>query len=119
MLKYIFNFISIYKMYETHKYSSILYKPPKPFYKMTIKELCDHNKICKSLDKTPLKKIVRMEKWDKEKLNRKKKKFLNKSSNKTKRILYRITRKERKNKNRKTKSIQKKKHRTTKKEILF
>lgn len=106
-------------MYETHKYSSILYKPPKPFYKMTIKELCDHNKICKSLDKTPLKKIMRIEKWDKEKLNRKKKKFLNKSNNKTKRRLYRITRKERKNKIAKQSQFKKKQHRTTKKEILF
>ena len=47
-------------MYETHKYGSKLYNPEKPFYKMTIQELCDHSKICKSLDKTSLKKILRM-----------------------------------------------------------
>jgi len=112
-------------MYENQKYGTVLYKPPKPFYQMTIKELCDHNKICKSLDKTPLKKIMRMEKWDKEKLHRKKQKFLKKGGrkNKTKRKLIenRITKKERNHKKRKTKSksIQKKLHRTTKKEIVF
>ena len=42
-------------MYETHKYGSKLYNPEKPFYKMTIQELCDHGKICKSLDKTSIK----------------------------------------------------------------
>lgn len=112
-------------MYETLKYGSILYKPPKPFYKMTIEELCDHNKICKSLDKTSLEKILRMEKWDIEKLSIKRKKFLNKTKrrNKTKRkiIEKRITRKEKKNQKRRTKSksILKKPHRTTKKEIIF
>lgn len=112
-------------MYETHKYNSTLYEPPKPFYKMTIGELCDHNKICKSLDKTSLEKILRMEKWDMAKLTIKRNKFLNKikKRNKTRRKLIenRITRKDRKRKRRKTKSIslQKKAHRTTKKETMF
>ena len=38
-------------MKETDKYGSKLYKPNKPYHKMSINELSDHCKICKSLDK--------------------------------------------------------------------
>lgn len=108
-------------MHETEKYASILYKPNKPYYKMTIQELYDHSRICKSLDKSSCKKIMRMEKWDIEKLEQKKKKFLNnkKKKNKTKRIkIENKTKKEIKKENTKTRrQIQKK--RKTRKEIIL
>jgi hypothetical protein len=65
-------------MNENLKYGSKLYHPDKPYYQMSIKELYQHHKICKSLDKTKYSKILRMEKWDAEKLKQKKEKFLNK-----------------------------------------
>jgi len=65
-------------MNENLKYGSKLYHPDKPYYQMSIKELLQHYKICKSLDKTKYSKILRMEKWDAEKLKQKKQKFLNK-----------------------------------------
>ena len=98
-------------MYETYKYKSKLYNPKKPFYKMSIQELCEHSKICKSLDKTSLKKIMRMEKWDKNKLEAKKRKFLNKLKIKSK------TRK-REKKNRKTKREKKVNKKKTKSKII-
>ena len=45
-------------MTETLKYGSNLYLPDKPYYKMTMEELVNHTKICKSLDKTYYKKIL-------------------------------------------------------------
>ena len=60
------------------KFKSFLYKPPKPFHKMTMRELCDYNKIIKELDKMSLEKIKRIEKWPQEKRERKIRKFLNK-----------------------------------------
>ena len=65
-------------MSENLKYGSKLYHPDKPYHQMTIKELYNHYKICKSLDKTKYSKILRMEKWDPEKLKQKKQIFLNK-----------------------------------------
>ena len=66
-------------MNENLKYSSKLYHPEKPYYKMSIEELYEHSKICKSLDRTSYAKMSRMEKWDVEKLQKKKNKFLNKN----------------------------------------
>ena len=110
-------------MYETHKYGSKLYNPEKPFYKMTIQELCDHSKICKSLDKTSLKKILRMEKWDENKLKKKKIKFLNKiekrSKTRKKMIKNRKTKRKKDRINNKTKSKLIIKKRKTKKELTI
>ena len=110
-------------MYETHKYKSKLYKPDKPFYKMTIQELCDHGKICKSLDKTSLKKILRMEKWDENKLKKKKLKFLNKiekrSKTRKKIIKNRKTKRKKDRTNNKTKSKVIIEKRKTKKELTI
>lgn len=63
------------------KYHSFLYNPPKPFHKMTLRELCDYNKIIQTLDKMSLNKIRRIEKWPEEKRRKKIKKFLNKKMN--------------------------------------
>tara|TARA_Y100000816_G_C25707451_1_gene373540 strand:+ start:179 stop:475 length:297 start_codon:yes stop_codon:yes gene_type:complete len=60
------------------KFKSFLYKPSKPFHKMSMRELCDYNKVIKELDKMPLEKIKRIEKWPQEKREKKIKKFLNK-----------------------------------------
>ena len=56
---------------ESQKYVSILYKPKKPYYKLSIKELSDHTLVCKSLDKMSLRKIRKIEKFSEEKLARK------------------------------------------------
>ena len=48
-------------MKETEKYDSKLYKPNKPYHKMSIEELIGHCKICKSLDKMPYNKIKKLE----------------------------------------------------------
>ena len=64
------------------KFGSILYKPKKPYHKMTIKDLCDHNKICRSLDKMNYKKIQRLEKLKPDILERKIKRFLHRNNNK-------------------------------------
>ena len=61
------------------KYTSFLYKSEKAFHKMTMRELCDHNKIVSELDKLSYEKIQRIEKWPREKRDKKIKKFLNKS----------------------------------------
>tara|TARA_Y100001954_G_C15337551_1_gene372935 strand:- start:95 stop:400 length:306 start_codon:yes stop_codon:yes gene_type:complete len=67
------------------KFKSFLYKPKKPFHKMTLRELCDYNKIIKELNRMPLSKIKRIESWSKEKREKKIKKFLKKNKqNKTK-----------------------------------
>lgn len=68
------------------KYNSFLYQNQKPFYKMSMRELCDYNKIVSLLDKMPLKKIKRIENWSKEKRDKKFKKFLNKK-NDTRKII--------------------------------
>ena len=60
------------------KYNSFLYKSEKPFHKMTMRELCDHNKIVSELDKMTHKKIKRIEDWSYEKREKKIKKILNK-----------------------------------------
>ena len=65
-------------MRDYKKFNSFLYKPKKPFHKMTLRELCEYNKITKELDNMSYKKIQRIEKWSPEKRERKMKKFLNK-----------------------------------------
>ena len=61
------------------KFNSFLYDKKKPFHKMTMRELCDYNKILSELDKMSLNKIERIEKWSDEKREQKIKKFLNKN----------------------------------------
>ena len=106
---------------ETNKYGYFLYKPDKPLHSMTIKELVNHSKICKSLDKTSYSKIQRMEKWDSETLRKKKEAFLNKQKNKKtrkKNMLKKLTKKRNRIKNRKSrikKKIKKILHKKTKK----
>jgi len=69
------------------KFNSVLYETKKPFHKMSLRELCDYNKVVVELDKMPIDKIKRLEKWSEEKRQRKIKKFLNKKiNNKTKKI---------------------------------
>ena len=68
------------------KFNSFLYKNEKPFYKMSLRELCDYNKIVTLLDKMSLKKIKRIENWSQEKRDRKYKKFLNKTNDTRKKI---------------------------------
>ena len=70
------------KLKETNKYSSKLYKPKKPFYKMTIDELSSHILICKSLDRMSYSKIKRIETFSPEKLERKIQKYLEKQKQK-------------------------------------
>ena len=114
-------------MTETLKYGSNLYLPDKPYYKMTMEELVNHTKICKSLDKTSYKKILRMEKWDASTLEKKKRKFFNKQTQKKTRKanLLKKTRKKRlmkKNKTRIKKEMnlkQKTNHRKTKKSEII
>ena len=110
-------------MNETQKYLSKLYNTSKPLHAMTIQELCDHCKICKSIDKTSLKKILRMEKWDKIKLEKKKNKFLNKikMKNKTRKMMIKNkkTKRQKNINNNKTKTKRKTKIRKTKKEITI
>ena len=67
---------------EMKKYGSKLYIPTKPLHKMSIKELCDHNKICKSLDKMNYEKIQRLERLKPDILERKIKRFLERNNNK-------------------------------------
>lgn len=70
------------KVKETNKYSSKLYKPKKPFYKMTIDELSSHILICKSLDRMSYSKIKRIETFSPEKLEKKIQKYLEKQKQK-------------------------------------
>ena len=85
------------------KFNSVLYDKKKPFHKMSMRELCDYNKIVSELDKMSLKKIKRIEKWSDEKIDQKIKKFLNKNKDaKTK-------------KNKKYKHLKKRTKRRTKK----
>ena len=66
---------------ETKKYASKLYNPKKQYYMMTIEELCNHNKICRSLDKMNYKKIKRLENLKPEILEKKIKRFLERNKN--------------------------------------
>ena len=84
---------------ESQKYVSALYKPKKPYYKMSIKELSDHTLVCKSLDKMSLRKIRKIERFSEEKLARKIDIFL---------------KKHKKRKLRRTKRIMERKHKKTK-----
>jgi hypothetical protein len=63
-------------MKETEKYDSKLYKTTKPYYKMSIHELSDHCKICKSLDKMSYNKIKKIENLSNDVLQKKIKHFL-------------------------------------------
>ena len=84
---------------ETKKYGSKLYVPNKPLYKMSIKELCDHNKVCRSLDKMSYNKIQRLEKLKPEILEKKIQRFLARNNRKkTKKHLIKKGGKTRKNK---------------------
>ena len=74
---------------EIQKYASKLYKPKKPYHMMTIDDLCDHNKVCRSLDKMSLKKINRLENLKPEILDKKIKRFLERNKkNKTKKAIH-------------------------------
>lgn len=64
------------------KYGSKLYIPNKQLYKMSIKELCDHNKICRSLDNMSYNKIQKLENLTPEILEKKKKRFLERNNRK-------------------------------------
>tara|TARA_B110000977_G_C10633230_1_gene321025 strand:+ start:162 stop:491 length:330 start_codon:yes stop_codon:yes gene_type:complete len=63
-------------MKETEKYGSKLYKPNKPYHKMSMQELSDHCKICKSLDKMSYNKIRKIENLSFDVLQKKIKHFL-------------------------------------------
>ena len=102
---------------EMKKFASPLYKPRKPFYRMTIKELCDHNKICRSLDKMNYKKIQRLEKLKPDILERKIKRFLERNNHKKTRKLMLIKVKTRKRKNKKPKTQKQQKHNKKKQTI--
>ena len=67
---------------ENKKYGSKLYKPNKPLHSMSIEELCNHNLVCRSLDKMKYEKIKRLERLSDESINRKIKRFLERNSNK-------------------------------------
>lgn len=86
---------------EMKKFGSQLYKPRKYFHQMTIKELCDHNKICRSLDKMSYEKIQRLEKLKPDILERKIKRFLERNNNKKTRKSMLVKSKTRKRKNKK------------------
>ena len=58
------------------KYKSFLYQPPKPFYKMNLRELCDFNKRTLLLDKLSLYKISKLEKLPEKNRDKKIKKML-------------------------------------------
>lgn len=79
-------------MKESEKYGSLLYIPKKQLHEMTINDLLDHCKICKSLDKMTYSKIKKMEKLSEETLNKKKKKFLKRHINYTKKLQRKIAR---------------------------
>ena len=70
-------------MKETEKYDSKLYNPNKPYHKMSIHELIDHCKICKSLDKMPYNKIKKIENLSDYVLQKKIKHFLERNNENT------------------------------------
>ena len=87
------------------KYGSKLYTPKKPYYQMTIKELCDHNKICRSLDKMKYKKIKKLENLKPEILDLKIKNFLERNKrNKTRKQVLKKANTRKANKKRNGKS---------------
>ena len=67
-------------MKETEKYGSKLYKPKKPYYKMSIQELSDHCKICQSLDKMCCARIKKIENLNENVLQKKIKNFLERNN---------------------------------------
>ena len=69
-------------MKETEKYDSKLYKPNKPYHKMSIEELIGHCKICKSLDKMPYNKIKKLENLSDDVLQKKIEIFLERNNGK-------------------------------------
>ena len=102
---------------EMKKFASPLYKPRKPFYQMTIKELCDHNKICRSLDKMSYKKIQRLEKLKPDILERKIKRFLERNNNKKTRKSMLVKSKTRKRINKKVGKSRKQRKKLLKKSM--
>jgi hypothetical protein len=85
-------------MKETEKYDSKLYKTTKPYHKMSIHELSDHCKICKSLDKMSYNKIKKIENLSDDVLQKKIKHFLERN-NKKKTIRKNTQKNKRKEKN--------------------
>ena len=104
------------------KYGSKLYKPNKPLHSMSIQELCNHNLVCRSLDKMKYEKIKRLEKLSEESINRKIKRFLERNNNKRtkKKLLIRKKTKKLKKSDGRTKKIKLKKNKKSlkSKEIL-
>jgi hypothetical protein len=84
-------------MKETDKYGSKLYRPNKPYYKMSIQELSDHCKVCQSLDKMSYEKIKRIETFDDTKLQYRIKRFLNRNNRFTRKNKGKINNIKRKN----------------------
>jgi hypothetical protein len=109
-------------MKETEKYGSKLYKPKKPYYKMSIQELSDHCKICQSLDKMCCARIKKIENLNEIVLQKKIKKFLERNNENN--FIRKNTKKNRNHKRINTKKEKyntkdnKKKHKKTKKTIL-
>lgn len=109
-------------MKETEKYCSKLYKPKKPYYKMSIQELSDHCKICKSLDKMCCARIKKLENLNEIVLQKKIKNFLERNNGNN--LIIKNTKKNRNHKRFNTKKEKyntkdnKKKHKKTKKTIL-
>lgn len=102
---------------ETEKFGSKLYKPSKPLHRMTIKELCNHNKICRSLDKMNYKKIQRLEKLKPDILERKIKIFLERNNKKKTRKTMLVKVKTRKRKHNKVGKSRKHKKKLLKKSM--
>ena len=110
-------------MKENDKYGSKLYKPTKPYHKMSMKELSDHCKICKSLDKMTYNRIKKIENLSYDVLQKKIKHFLERNNGrklirKTKKSDKTNTRKQKLEKviyNNKTKKQNGKKQKKTKK----
>lgn len=94
-------------MKETEKYGSKLYKPNKPYHKMSIEDLANHCKICKSLDKMPYNKIKKIENLSDNVLQKKIKRFLERNNGKKNRKTKKYQKKNTKNKNRKNRKTKK------------
>ena len=103
-------------MKETEKYDSKLYKPNKPYHKMSIHELIDHCKICKSLDKMPYNKIKKIENLSDYVLQKKIKHFLERNNENTiRKNTQKNTQKNKKNTQKNKKNTQKNNNKLTKK----
>ena len=94
-------------MKETEKYGSKLYKPNKPYHKMSIEDLTNHCKICKSLDKMPYNKIKKIENLSDNVLQKKIKRFLERNNGKKNRKTKKNQKKNTKKKNRKNRKTKK------------